>query len=443
MKRIIAFMLTAAILLTVSGCEKHSTSSEPASASSKPPTSNVASRPVSSDESSEKDTSSSASSSPSHSSTPGEIHTPPSEPNETHSIHEKHFCYSTLTDIQKGYYEKLYDAVIAQQASWIVLGPASDNYKNDIAIVRNAVSFDHPDIFWLPSYYAAATAISTENEKTAVIYFSNAPDGNPSYLVSRSEAERMAKKLNEAVEKIAEQITSDDPYEIELQLHDILCKNTVYTDAPNDPMIYTAYGAIVNGKALCEGYSRAMQLLLNRMGIDSVVVTGSAGGVGHMWNLVEIHGAWYHLDVSWDDLGDNISHGYFNLSDDMILHDHTFSKSIGEILPEEIAAGNLSFNIFRPICNNIHYNYFNKSGYIFFINNIPDLASYIVSQKSDVTEVRFSDYDLKNKFSANPDKFVADINKSISANFPESKFTVGGVSVSSWVLRLYRKEKGG
>ena len=53
-------------------------------------------------------------------------------------------------------------------------------------------------------------------------------------------------------------VTASGHYEIELQLHDLLCGEAEYNDDADDPAIYTAYGALVNKKALCEGYSRAM-----------------------------------------------------------------------------------------------------------------------------------------------------------------------------------------
>ena len=64
---------------------------------------------------------------------------------------------------------------------------------------------------------------------------------------------------------------------------------------------YEAYGALVNGKAVCQGYAYAFQRLCNACGLLCVPVTGYSAGEGHMWNKVMIDGEWYNVDVSAED----------------------------------------------------------------------------------------------------------------------------------------------
>lgn len=71
--------------------------------------------------------------------------------------------------------------------------------------------------------------------------------------------------------------------------------------------IYTAYGALVEGDAVCQGYALAYKLLLDKCGIDSVLVTSNE--MGHAWNLVKLDGSWYHVDVTWDDPTPNVEGG--------------------------------------------------------------------------------------------------------------------------------------
>lgn len=49
---------------------------------------------------------------------------------------------------------------------------------------------------------------------------------------------------------------------------------------------------------VCEGYSRCFNLLLEKAGIETTLVSA----VSHAWNLVKLNGKWYHMDVTWDDL---------------------------------------------------------------------------------------------------------------------------------------------
>lgn len=79
----------------------------------------------------------------------------------------------------------------------------------------------------------------------------------------------------------------------------------------------TAYGALVNHTAGCQGYSVAMYRLLKEAGVNSRILTGTVKWEGntefHAWNIVEIEEKYYNIDVTWDkQLGTNT---YFLLSD--------------------------------------------------------------------------------------------------------------------------------
>jgi hypothetical protein len=75
--------------------------------------------------------------------------------------------------------------------------------------------------------------------------------------------------------------------------------------------IYTSAAAFLGGTdhltmgAVCEGYAKAFKVLCDQLGVPAVCVSGlsdkSRAGSGHMWNLVQIGGAWYLVDVTWDD----------------------------------------------------------------------------------------------------------------------------------------------
>jgi hypothetical protein len=63
----------------------------------------------------------------------------------------------------------------------------------------------------------------------------------------------------------------------------------------------TAYGALVNGCAICQGYASAYQLLCEVADLSCGMVEGQADGVGHMWNLVTLNDETYYVDVTWAD----------------------------------------------------------------------------------------------------------------------------------------------
>ncbi|CAB1249013.1 exported hypothetical protein [Clostridiaceae bacterium BL-3] len=179
-----------------------------------------------------------------------------------------------------------------------------------------------------------------------------------------SKRETVASKVNEIVNSVTNATMTD--YQKELALHDYLVNNCHYNydvaegidvKKENNPDIYTAYGVLINGDAVCEGYADAMYRLLKAVGIDSMMVVGtvsSDGGVSygdHAWNIVKIGGQYYQLDPTWDDptyfSGPNEpipgyndpTHDYFNVTDDFLSQDHIWDKSK------------------YPVCNSIEYSY--------------------------------------------------------------------------------------
>lgn len=142
-------------------------------------------------------------------------------------------------------------------------------------------------------------------------------------------------KADEIIKKVVKPGMSN--FDKELALHDYIVNNSIYDSANmnnNVPEDHNAYGVLVKGLGVCESYAKAMSLLLNKAGIECIVVTGNAGGP-HAWNKVKLDGHWYNLDATWNDpvmQGNSqvIRHTYFNIPDSMIQKDHVqdnkFSK---------------------------------------------------------------------------------------------------------------------
>ena len=136
-----------------------------------------------------------------------------------------------------------------------------------------------------------------------------------------------------AAQEIVAQLTPDmDNYEKLKFFHDYLILNceTDKTYAFAD----TVYGALVEKKALCEGYSKAFAYLCNLAGIENAIVTGETY-VPHMWNMVKLDGNWYHVDVTWDKPTDElhkhfpdvILYQYFMVTDSVIKNTHIIDSA--------------------------------------------------------------------------------------------------------------------
>ena len=67
-------------------------------------------------------------------------------------------------------------------------------------------------------------------------------------------------------------------------------------------------GALLDGRANCDGYADALLLVGRLAGLNVRYQHGDSlnGGMGsyfstHMWNLIELDGAWRMIDANWDD----------------------------------------------------------------------------------------------------------------------------------------------
>ncbi|HIY21890.1 MAG TPA: S-layer homology domain-containing protein [Candidatus Flavonifractor merdigallinarum] len=104
--------------------------------------------------------------------------------------------------------------------------------------------------------------------------------------------------------------------------HDYLCSTVTYQDYGSES--HTAYGALVNHAAVCQGYTQAMDLLCYLSGIDCEHIFGSSRGQTHSWVRVKIEGQWYNVDTTWDDQTSGIHYDYFLVSDRTLSADHTW-----------------------------------------------------------------------------------------------------------------------
>lgn len=149
---------------------------------------------------------------------------------------------------------------------------------------------------------------------------------------------QMKRELQQkACEIVASNIAKNmPPYMKVYIIHNYIVNNCKYAtdyDTNNDPSYYTAYGALINGQAVCDGYASAAQILFNLCGIENIKISGTSKGNGHAWNLIKLDNDYYHIDTTWDDPvsydGFNyLRYDYYNLTDDEISADHTWDRNM-------------------------------------------------------------------------------------------------------------------
>lgn len=163
--------------------------------------------------------------------------------------------------------------------------------------------------------------------------------------VSDNELREMVERNNAAVEeyavKLADMICEKNrtDYGRIRAAHDYLVEHVTYdTEAAenisglDDSTVnsMTAYGALIEGKAICSGYAAAFSLLMDKMGIENGTIDGyTTGGVMHRWNFVRLDGSYYHVDVTFDDTDDGVMRDrFFLVPDEMILKDRVIVSKV-------------------------------------------------------------------------------------------------------------------
>lgn len=238
--------------------------------------------------------------------------------------------------------------------------------KTQFHVVVNAFLNDNPQAFWCSRSFMYETGGNTSSIRLI------------SYL-SPNQCEEAIKELEEAYNGIIEKLPSDlSEFDRELFLHDTLLDNCEYeknSEENSSWKLHTVYGALTQGKAVCDGYADSMQLLLAGAGIRATILTGSAEGELHAWNAANIDSEWYCLDPTWDDSGDETSrYLYFNLTSAKMAEDHTLSPLYTELSDEEFTGDGgeeqNSFNIKEYHCNATENSFINKKGMV--INSFSD-----------------------------------------------------------------------
>ena len=203
------------------------------------------------------------------------------------------------------------------------LGLTSDDIDN--GAVRSIIN-SHPEFISLSGGYRYWTSGSTITQ-IEFAYLTNA----------KEEQQELDAALQEVKSKIDTSGMSDE--EIVLAYHEYLTSTVsyAYEDYFNGTIAanhgYDMYGALVKHSCVCQGYAETMFYLLREAGLSCAVA--SSENINHAWNIVKIHGKWYHIDATWDDpvwdMPGRSYHDYFLVSFDTMnkntLTNHTKDRT--------------------------------------------------------------------------------------------------------------------
>lgn len=124
------------------------------------------------------------------------------------------------------------------------------------------------------------------------------------YRYDKNMEPAVTNAVNTIVNNVRSMGLSD--YEAMVYIHDYICDSTTYDFNamyhPNDnPNSFSAYGALVGGKCVCQGYALAFYRVCKELGYDVRFVSSDPNVGKHAWNLINLDGKYYFVDCTWDD----------------------------------------------------------------------------------------------------------------------------------------------
>lgn len=223
------------------------------------------------------------------------------------------YGFSQLSSAEQEVYLDLLEGMLNFEEMIVV--PQKLTYDRFVK-VKSLLMIEDYSLFYLNERYSPyMNEVNQRISKTKITY--NYSPAEVAEMNRQTEA-----KVNEILMQLKPTMNN---YDVVKFFHDYIVLNCSYDmDAEHR---LTPYGALVDGKAICEGYAKAFAMLCDRVGIENMIVTGN-NDQNHMWNMVKIDGDWYHVDVTFDDtnkeiLSDLVVYQYFLAPDKIVKNGMT------------------------------------------------------------------------------------------------------------------------
>ena len=269
---------------------------------------------------------------------------------------------SQLSDDERLLYDALVTCALSENPSeegdpiFLKIDPGSDEFRTMFRRAYNALLYDRPELYWLnlggSSFQYRYSNRLFDRDTYKITFTLPAP---------YDEREEMMYALEEAADEFLSDIDLSAPDdEVALAVHDKLIDLVSYdhqtSSGSPDDLAHTAYGALIHNSsgepntAVCDGYSGAYKYLLQKAGIQCLILAGHAGDSeetagNHSWNLVNLDGDWYEVDATWDDIS----------SEDLLDSDADYSGIAEEASRNDWYMDKLTHYLFNVTTEEITY----------------------------------------------------------------------------------------
>ncbi|MCH4887576.1 hypothetical protein EZV73_08330 [Acidaminobacter sp. JC074] len=167
--------------------------------------------------------------------------------------------------------------------------------------------------------------------------------GKGMYYAKDDTSDTASNLVELQVEDILEELDLESASDVEKikAIHDYLATHILYDPDPiaeNDykEISHTAYGALIDGVAVCDGYAEAFKYLLDKVGVENVLIFGEVdeegdftGEVNHAWNLIKVDETYKHYDLTWDDddVNNRVLYEFYNKNSNFFDDTHRWEEN--------------------------------------------------------------------------------------------------------------------
>lgn len=264
-------------------------------------------------------------------------------PKEVESVSGGRYVYESLAEEDRKVYDQMLDAINSYEDE-VTLSASNGQKLEDIF---ECIKADHGELFWVDSFRYTQYQRNGETQKLSF---------SPNYTMTKEQCDATQRRLDVRVQKYLDGIEKDaSDYEKVCYVYRSLIKKVNYNvNAENNQNIISVF---LNRETVCQGYASAMQYLMSLLDVPCVIVTGTANGGPHAWNMVQLDGEWYYVDVTWGnsayhDENENdvkyVEYDYLNVTSEELFRTH-----------------HPRVNFELPECTAIEYNYYVQSGKYF------------------------------------------------------------------------------
>ncbi len=287
------------------------------------------------------------------------------------------YAYRQLNGTEQAVYDEMLSAILSQEER--VQLSTTDTEVMQRAY--KAVCSDYGGLFWVEGYVFTSY---TKGEELVSLEFS------PKYTMTKRERRQLQRQIDGIVDAWLAGISiSDTDYDKAKYVYELLALNTEYVENARDSQ--NIVSVFLGQQTVCQGYACAVQYLLEQLGIQSVIVSGTARGEPHAWNLICLDGEYYYMDATWGNNGYRNKEGQeTSFIDYNYMAMTTLEMQVGHQPDLEIDL---------PECTAVLNNYYIKEG-----NYIEEWDADVIGAKLSqawesqrVITLRFSDDTLKDQ----------------------------------------------